>query len=844
MNVLANVTLDLQRPGYNMIYAVQGDKLSRQVTAKLVNAGLPWSVPAGALMTIRFYKPDGTAGYYDTDENGDTAYTISGSTVTFTVAQQALAVVGNVAMQLNFYTASGEALSSFAFIVCVQPNVYSDEAILSEDYYNVLIGLMTDFAQEITNLDNALRAGYGAPLKAATAAAMTDHAKIYVYTGSETGYTSGHWYYYNGTAWTDGGVYNAVSFTTDTTLSVSGMAADAKATGDAIGDVKSALAAVENITETPMPTTWEQGSINGSGVNSVAANRGRCDYIYVPAGSILKIHHGSYRWLGKIYNEDKTYSGEFGSWQSTDYSVPVSDTNYYYRFVVRAANDSTIVADNIDTTFTSQTALYLKLEELEDNADTFNQNVENIQKELDVEMIDVATTWAMGSINTATGAETVASTRARSDYVFVPKGSRLYFEVGNYYSRWVRYDTNKSYLGTSNFEADWAHDDYIISPIGYDCYYRFIVCNASDTTTDVVIANINCAIAELTGFSVTMEKLIPIAYPEMQFVLPSKVQICGGIQQNFYYQNLLQYGNVETIPLIKSTNYLDDYSYFSRYNAAANGNGTNGLYFQAFLHDTKNVSLQSSVLQMHYFPSSVGNGLDKTVLIIGDSLTEQHDAIASDLVTMFSEDVMNVTLIGTQGSGSAKHEGRSGWSAEIYTSQATYDGKTNPFWNSSTQEFDFTYYMTQNSYSSVDYVFIDLGSNSIDSTSADIITAYNTIIDSIHDYDSAIRIGVWLPPVRAVSIKRALQRGNQSLNVNKTLIDTFDGMENSKIYLVPVYFNLDPYYDYKIVERQVSARNTMTLELVEDLLHPALVGFQKLADMIYSYIKYFGSLDA
>ena len=54
----------------------------------------------------------------------------------------------------------------------------------------------------------------GSPLVAATAAAMTNENKVYVYTGEETGYTAGHWYYFNGSAWTDGGVYNAVAVNT------------------------------------------------------------------------------------------------------------------------------------------------------------------------------------------------------------------------------------------------------------------------------------------------------------------------------------------------------------------------------------------------------------------------------------------------------------------------------------------------------------------------------------------------------------------------------------------------------------------------------------------------------
>lgn len=78
----------------------------------------------------------------------------------------------------------------------------------------------------------AIRNEYGYPFTAATAADMTDTSKIYVYVGNETGYTNGNWYYHNGTEWVSGGVYNAVAFTTDTTLTVAGKAADAKVTGD------------------------------------------------------------------------------------------------------------------------------------------------------------------------------------------------------------------------------------------------------------------------------------------------------------------------------------------------------------------------------------------------------------------------------------------------------------------------------------------------------------------------------------------------------------------------------------------------------------------------------------
>ena len=82
-------------------------------------------------------------------------------------------------------------------------------------------------SKEVTTL----KASVGTPLVAATVAAMTDNNKIYVYTGTESGYTEGNWYYNDGTKWVSGGVYNATALQTDTTLSVSGEAADSESVG-------------------------------------------------------------------------------------------------------------------------------------------------------------------------------------------------------------------------------------------------------------------------------------------------------------------------------------------------------------------------------------------------------------------------------------------------------------------------------------------------------------------------------------------------------------------------------------------------------------------------------------
>ena len=78
----------------------------------------------------------------------------------------------------------------------------------------------------------------GTPTVVDSISEMTDTGLIYILS------SDGKWYYHNGSAWQIGGTYGGA--VTDTTLSISGAPADAKAVGDALSDADERLTALES----------------------------------------------------------------------------------------------------------------------------------------------------------------------------------------------------------------------------------------------------------------------------------------------------------------------------------------------------------------------------------------------------------------------------------------------------------------------------------------------------------------------------------------------------------------------------------------------------------------------
>lgn len=140
LTVSSEITLNLLRPNSGQIvYAKQFDKASRKITASILSGESEWLIPDGLEIVVMYSKPDGKCGMYDVIEDNTTkAVTkIGPSKIEIILAEQALSAAGNVFVEIAFFTEQ-EKLTSLSFVVCVEKGVPSNEALASDNYFNVL----------------------------------------------------------------------------------------------------------------------------------------------------------------------------------------------------------------------------------------------------------------------------------------------------------------------------------------------------------------------------------------------------------------------------------------------------------------------------------------------------------------------------------------------------------------------------------------------------------------------------------------------------------------------------------------------------------------------------------
>ena len=200
-----------------VVRLVQYDQSLPVIAVSLMKNGQAYTLPNGAAANIRVHKPDATYVY-----NPALGCDSTRNIVYFEVTQ-AMAAANGDGLAIVEIVVDGDIAGTSLITLHFEENPVPENAIESSDEW-----------ETIYELGERIIASTVTPVS--TAAGMTDQNVVYLYTGTETGWNQGHMYYYNGSTWVDAGIAS-----TDKTLTVEGMAADAKATGDEITSLKEDL---------------------------------------------------------------------------------------------------------------------------------------------------------------------------------------------------------------------------------------------------------------------------------------------------------------------------------------------------------------------------------------------------------------------------------------------------------------------------------------------------------------------------------------------------------------------------------------------------------------------------
>lgn len=177
---------------------------------------------------------------------------------------------------------------------------------------------------------------------------------------------------------------------------------------------------------------------------------------------------------------------------------------------------------------------------------------------------------------------------------------------------------------------------------------------------------------------------------------------------------------------------------------------------------------------------------------------------------------------------------------------SSFSGVSNAFWNNNTNKFDFANYMSTNHQGKTCNVLaICLGVNDIGRVSMEqMIANYNEIITSAKIHNSNIKILIGLPPIRSKADNVLEHEVDVPKQSHIALINAFDNKESQNIFLVPTYFNINPYEDYTTEKISLDGRGNCKFNYVNGnyIIHFNDKGHYHWADLWLNYIEYLTTL--
>ena len=350
---------------------------------------------------------------------------------------------------------------------------------------------------------------------------------------------------------------------------------------------------------------------------------------------------------------------------------------------------------------------------------------------------------------------------------------------------------------------------------------------------------------ELIPVQASLNSIVPVVPVSTAFdiVLPPSIYAVEGHEMNVYLDNLTisSLGTYFDVACTVGTQQNERWTYIP---AAA---VSTTLSISAINISGEQV-LDTATATLTAKLASVGNGISRSLLIIGDSTTANGE-YTGEMLNLFNSDVMDITLLGTKGTGLNKHEGIAGWKiSDFYTSV------TSPFVFSGS--FNFAQYLSTNSLTTPYYVCIHLGINDVGNYTSDAATqaAMTTMVSQLEAMITNImatgvaRIGmmVTIPPSATQdafgnNYGSGLNRNRMRRNIllwARKMIDTFGGRTGSGIYLIPINCNLDTVNNMSFgASAPVNSRSTINVIRQNNGVHPATPGYYQMADTMFAFLK-------
>ena len=350
--------------------------------------------------------------------------------------------------------------------------------------------------------------------------------------------------------------------------------------------------------------------------------------------------------------------------------------------------------------------------------------------------------------------------------------------------------------------------------------------------------------------------------------LPPVIYAVPGIEMNVYFDNVSL--------MVNPANYVFDVTcnrgsqQADRWTYMPTGKDVGQFGFTLEVRDQSNAVIARAKSMIRVSPKNAGAGSEKSILIMGDSLTAA--SVYSGQVFDLSQGEGNpkLKLIGTRGPRGAPngnlHEGYGGWTAERFATKYTgiarggeYKKCGSPFIykeGDADPKLDVPrFWREYNDGKAPDFVTILLGCNDTFSSTDDTIEEridrmfrhYETLLKELRAAGPTTQIGcLLLVPGAATQDAfgqnyksgqtRWQYKRNQSRVVER-MLETFGGRESENIFIVPANVNLDCVNNYPKRIVTANARASAYVTRLINGVHPAAEGYRQIGDSVFCWMK-------